>query len=167
LASLSQKPWGESVRGKGNLGYYKLCATEPSPIPGEGLDCIAKFYKIETAIGGQSAEQRRSARQEQIKPLMDDFEAWLKTRRSRISAKSRLGENLSYIAKYMGGLKLFLDDGSVQMDSNIVERAIRPIALNRKNALSAGHDEGCRTWARIETCKFNGVEPYAYLNATL
>jgi hypothetical protein len=71
----------------------------------------------------------------------------------------------------MDGLKLFLDDGSVEMDSNIVERAIRPIALNRKNALFAGHDEGGRTWARIasliETCKLNGVEPYAYLKATL
>jgi transposase len=102
---------------------------------------------------------------------MDDFEIWLKTQRSRISAKLRLCEKLSYIAKYMGGLKLFLDDGSVEMDSNIVERAIRPIALNRKNALFAGHDEGGRTWARIasliETCKLNCVEPYAYLKATL
>ena len=71
----------------------------------------------------------------------------------------------------MDGLKLFLDDGIVEMDSNIVERAIRPIALNRKNALFAGHDEGGRTWARIasliETCKLNDVEPYAYLKATL
>ena len=71
----------------------------------------------------------------------------------------------------MGGLKLFLDDGTVEMDSNIVECAIRPIALNRKNALFADHDEGGRTWARIasliETCKLNNVEPYAYLKATL
>jgi hypothetical protein len=142
-----------------------------SPIAKEGLKRIAKFYKIEDAIRGQSAEQRKAARQEQTKPLMDDFEVWLKTARSRISAKSRLGEKLSYIAKYMDGLKLFLDDGSVEMDSNVVERAIRPIALNRKNALFAGHDEGGRTWARIasliETCKLNGVEPYAYLKATL
>jgi len=142
-----------------------------SPIAGEGLKRIAKFYKIEDAIRGQSAEQRKAARQEQTKPLMDGFEVWLKTQRSRISAKSRLGEKLSYIAKYMGGLKLFMDDGTVEMDSNIVERAIRPIALNRKNALFAGHDEGGRTWARIasliETCKLNDVEPYAYLKATL
>ena len=64
-----------------------------------------------------------------------------------------------------------LDDGSVEMDSNVVERSIRPIALNRKNALFAGHDEGGRSWGRIasliETCKLNGVEPYAYLKATL
>jgi transposase len=57
------------------------------------------------------------------------------------------------------------------MDNNIVERAIRPIALNGKNALFAGHDEGGRTWARIasliETCKLNGVELNAYLKVTL
>lgn len=127
--------------------------------------------RLRRPSGGQSAEQRKAARQEQTKPLLDDFEVWLKTQRSRISAKSRLGEKLSYIAKYMDGLKLFLDDGAVEMDSNIVERAIRPIALNRKNALFAGHDEGGRTWARIasliETCKLNRVEPYAYLKATL
>jgi transposase len=142
-----------------------------SPIAADGLKRIAKFYKIEDAIRGQSAEQRKAARQEQTKPLMADFEVWLKTARSRISAKSRLGEKLSYIAKYMDGLKLFLEDGTIEMDSNIVERAIRPIALNRKNALFAGHDEGGRTWGRIasliETCKLNKVEPYAYLKATL
>jgi transposase len=142
-----------------------------SPIAGEGLKRIAKFYMIEDAIRGQSAAQRTAVRQEQTKPLMDDFDIWLKTQRSRISANSRLGEKFSYIAKYMGGLKLFLDDGSVEMDSNIVERAIRPFALSRKNALFAGHDEGGRTWARIasliETCKLNGVKPYAYLKVTL
>jgi transposase len=76
-----------------------------SPIAGEGLKRIAKFYKIEDAIRGQSVAQRTAVRQEQTKPLMDDFEIWLKTQRSRISAKSRLGEKLSYIAKYMGSLK--------------------------------------------------------------
>ncbi|MCH2163419.1 MAG: transposase, partial [Marinovum sp.] len=129
------------------------------------------FYKIEKEIRGQSAETRRAVRQEKTAPLMADFEDWLRTVRARISRKSRLGEKLSYIAKHMEGLKLFLDDGTVEMDSITVERAIRPIALNRKNALFAGHDEGGRTWGRIasliETCKLNGVEPYAYLKAKL
>ena len=142
-----------------------------SPIAKDGLRRIAQFYKIEAEIRGQSAAQRKSVRQAKTKPLMDDFEGWLKIQRARISTKSRLGEKLSYIAKYMDGLKLFLDDGTIEMDSNIVERTIRPIALNRKNALFAGHDEGGRTWARIasliETCKLNNVDPYAYLKATL
>ena len=142
-----------------------------SPIAAEGLKRIAEFYKIEAEIRGQSAATRLAARQERTKPLIEEFEHWLKVTRSRISAKSRLGEKLSYIAKHMDGLKVFLADGTVEMDSNVVERAIRPIALNRKNALFAGHDEGGRNWGRIasliETAKLNGVEPYAYLKATL
>ena len=144
---------------------------DSSPIAAEGLKRIKAFYKIETEIRGQSAETRRAVRQERTAPLMAEFEDWLGTLRSRISRKSRLGEKLAYIAKHMDGLKLFLDDGTIEMDSNVVERTIRPIALNRKNALFAGHDEGGRTWGRIasliETCKLNGVEPYAYLKATL
>ena len=144
---------------------------DSSPIAAEGLKRIKAFYKIETEIRGQSAETRRAVRQERTAPLMAEFEDWLGTLRSRISRKSRLGEKLAYIAKHMDGLKLFLDDGTIEMDSNVVERTIRPIALNRKNALFAGHDEGGRTWGRIasliETCKLKGVEPYAYLKATL
>ena len=146
-------------------------ARDGSPIAAEGLKRIKAFYKVETKIRGQSAETRRAVRQEKTAPLMADFEDWLRTVRARISSKSRLGEKLSYIAKHMEGLKLFLDDGTIEIDSNTVERTIRPIALNRKNALFAGHDEGGRTWGRIasliETCKLNGVEPYAYLKATL
>ena len=66
---------------------------------------------------------------------------------------------------------MFLEDGRVELDTNAVENRIRPLALTRKNALFAGHDEGAAAWARIatliETAKVNGVEPYAYLKATL
>ena len=155
----------------GSHGPKALTVSDGSPIAAEGLKRIKAFYKIEKEIRGQSAETRRAMRQEKTKPLMADFEDWLRTVRARISRKSRLGEKLGYIAKHMEGLKLFLDDGTIEMDSNVVERTIRPIALNRKNALFAGHDEGGRTWGRIasliETCKLNGVEPYAYLKATL
>ncbi len=78
---------------------------------------------------------------------------------------------MAYIAKYWDGLKLFLTDGRIEIDNNTVERTIRPIALNRKNALFAGHDAGAENWAAIasliETCKFNAVDPLAYLTATL
>ncbi len=66
-----------------------------SPIAAEGLRRIAQFYKAEAEIRGQSAENRKDARQLHTKPLMDGFEIWPKTQRSRISAKSRLGEKLS------------------------------------------------------------------------
>lgn len=91
--------------------------------------------------------------------------------RIRISTKSHLGEKLAYIHRHWDGLQIFLADGRVEMDTNPVENTIRPITLNRKNALFAGHDEGGHTWARmaslIETCKLNAVDTYAYLRATL
>ena len=107
----------------------------------------------------------------QADPERAAFEAWLTTNRARLSAKAPLGEALKYIAKYWEGLCLFLTDGRIEMDSNAVERTIRPIALNRKNALFAGHDAGAANWgviaSLIETCKLNGVDPHAYLANTL
>ena len=92
-------------------------------------------------------------------------------RHTDADVKSRLGEKLAYIHNHWDGLQTFLADGRVEIDSNRVENLIRPIALNRKNALFAGHDEGGIAWGRIasliETCKINGIEPFAYLNATL
>lgn len=104
-------------------------------------------------------------------PLVATFGDWLQTQRRRISAKSRLGEKLAYIHSHWEGLQTFLTDGRVEIDSNRVENMIRPLALNRKNALFARHDEGGVAWGRIasliETCKINGIGPFAYLKATL
>jgi len=99
------------------------------------------------------------------------MQTWLAHHLVRVATKSPLGEALAYIAKYWDGLKLFLIDGRIEIDNNSVERTIRPIALNRKNALFAGHDTGAENWATIaslvETCKLNTVDPQAYLTATL
>lgn len=76
-------------------------------------------------------------------------EEWLDLHRARVSAKAPLGEALSYIAQYWTGLELFLTDGRIELDNSAVERTIRPLALNRKNALFAGHDAGTETWAVI------------------
>ena len=142
-----------------------------SPIAAEGLRRIAEFYRIEAEIRGINPGQRLSARQARTAPLVAAFGDWLTQQRSRISAKSRLGEKLGYIARHWDGLQTFLTDGRVEIDSNKVENLIRPIALNRKNALFAGHDEGGRAWgiiaSLIETAKINGVEPFAYFKATL
>ncbi|SDO78121.1 IS66 C-terminal element, partial [Sulfitobacter litoralis] len=89
----------------------------------------------------------------------------------QVSAKSPTGDALKYIAKYWEGLILFLDDGRIEMDSNAVERTIRPIAMQRKNALFAGHDAGAQNWAMlaslIETCKLNQIEPHNYLSSVI
>lgn len=142
-----------------------------SPIAEEGLKRIAEIYRIETDIRGLEPDQRLGMRQQLSAPLVAAFGVWLKEKRSRISAKSRLGEKLTYIANHWAGLQVFLTDGRVEIDNNPVENRIRPIALGRKNHLFCGHDEGGRSWARIasliETCKLNGVDPLAYLTATL
>jgi transposase len=144
---------------------------DASPIAEEGLRRIARLYEIEAAIRGRPPETRRAVRQERSAPLVEAFGVWLAEARARVSAKSRIGEKLAYFANHWDGLRVFLGDGRVEMDSNPVENTIRPLTLNRKNALFAGHDEGGRSWARIaslvETCKLNGVEPFAYLKATL
>lgn len=142
-----------------------------SEIAAEGLRRIAEFYKVEAEIRGMGPGQRLSARQARTAPLVAAFGEWLQEQRLRVSAKSRLGEKLAYIHHHWDGLQTFLRDGRVEIDSNGVENLIRPIALNRKNALFAGHDEGGKAWGRIasliETAKINGVEPFAYLKATL
>src|SRR6056297_1618586 len=142
-----------------------------SEIAAEGLRRIAEIYKIEADIRGVEPGQRLSARQARTAPLVAVFGDWLQKQRLRVSAKSRLGEKLAYIHRHWEGLQAFLHDGRVEIDSNGVENLIRPIALNRKNALFAGHDEGGKTWGSvaslIETAKINGVEPFAYLKATL
>ena len=142
-----------------------------SEVAAEGLRRIAEFYAIEAEIRGASPQRRLAERQARTAPLVEAFGVWLREQRARLSAKSRLGEKLAYIARHWDGLQMFLQDGRVEMDSNSVENLIRPVALNRKNALFAGHDEGAAAWGRIasliETAKLNGVEPYAYLKATL
>ncbi len=142
-----------------------------SPIAEEGLKQIAEIYRIEADIRGAGPDQRLAMRQQLSAPLVAAFGDWLKEKRSRISAKSRLGEKLSYIANQGEGLQVFLADGRVEMDSNPVENRIRPLALGRKNFLFCGHDEGGRSWARvaslIETCKLCKVDPLGYLTTTL
>jgi len=91
-----------------------------------------------------SPGQRLSARRARTAPLVSDFGDWLQAQRQRVWAKSRLGEKLSYIHRHWHRLQTFLSDGCVEIDPNSVENLVRPIALSRKNALFAGHDEGGR-----------------------
>ena len=143
----------------------------PAPIAEDGVKRIGELYRIEAELRGLDPETRRAQRQARSAPLVANMETWLSLHRARVAAKSPLGEALSYIAKCWNGLRLFLTDGRVELDNNSVERTIRPIALNRKNALFAGHDAGAENWATIaslvETCKLNAVDPQAYLTSTL
>ena len=128
---------------------YEVAHKKTAPIAEEGLRRIAELYAIEAGIRGLTSEVRLAVRQAQSAPKIADFKHWLQQQRTRVSAKSPLGDALKYIARFWDGLTLFLNDGRIEMDSNAVERTIRPIALNRKNSLFAGNDAGAQNWAVI------------------
>lgn len=150
---------------------HNVAQSGAAPMAQEGLAQIQALHRIEKDLRGLSADQRLAARQERSKPRIDAFELCLAQSRTRISAKSPTGEALKYITKYWNGLILFLNDGRIETDNNPVERTIRPIALNRKNALFAGHDAGSQNWAviasLIETSKLNAIEPHSHLSDVL
>jgi transposase len=151
--------------------FYELAAAGPAPIASEALERIGKLYAIENDIRGRSAEERHAVRQDHSRPILDDLEPWLRAKLALISQKTKLAEAIRYALSRWNGLTLFVNDGRVEIDSNVVERAIRPIALNRKNALFAGSDGGGEHWAviasLIETCKLIGVEPQSYLTSII
>ena len=149
--------------------FYELAAAGPAPIASEALEAHRRALRgSRTRSAAARADERRAVRQERSRPD--------RRRRSNpgcarssalISQKTKLAEAIRYALSRWEGLTRFLDDGRIEIDSNVVERAIRPIALNRKNALFAGSDGGAEHWAviasLIETCKLNGVEPHGYL----
>ena len=138
-----------------------------SPIAAEVLTRIAALYRIESEIAGRPAEARRLVRNARSRPLLIALERFLRDKLALISQKSTLAVAIRYAVSRWTGLTLYVEDGQVEMDSNTVERAIRPLALTRKNALFAGSDRGGQHWAVIaslvETCKLNGIEPQGYL----
>jgi hypothetical protein len=151
--------------------FYEIAQGGNAPIAEHALARIAALYRIEGTIRGLEPAPRRSVRHDQSRPIIDDLRAWLDTTLAKLPRRSRTAEAIRYALKLWSGLTVFLDDGRVEIDSNIVERSIRPIALSRKNALFAGSDQGGVHWgviaSLIETCKLNAVDPQAYLASTL
>jgi transposase len=147
--------------------FYELAAAGPAPIASEAIERIAGLYDVEKDIRGRGADERRAVRQDMSRQIIDDLEPWLRAKLALISQKTKLAEAIRYALSRWDGLTRFLDDGRLEIDSNVVERSIRPIALNRKNALFAGSDGGGEHWAviasLIETCKLNSIDPQAYL----
>ena len=142
-------------------------AGSDAPIAQDALKRIAEIYGIEKEIRGRPAEERLGVRQEKSRPLVDKLHAWFTATSPRIMAGSTTSDAMKYALKRWGGFTRFLDDGRIELDNNTAERAIRPVTLQRKNALFAGHQLGAENWAAIaslvETCKMLDIEPYAYL----
>jgi hypothetical protein len=151
--------------------FFQFHASTKSPLAAEVLTRVAALYAIEAEIRGHSAEHRRQLRQERSRPIVEALHAWLLDHVERVSGVSDLAKAMRYAIRHWPGLTAFLDDGRIEMDTNVVERAIRPHTLTRKNALFAGSDGGARHWAiamtLIQTAKLNGVEPMAWLTDVL
>jgi transposase len=146
--------------------FFEFHASTQSPLAARVLAEIARLYAIEAEIRGQSAERRRDVRQERSRPIVEALHAWLVDHVGQVSAVSDLAKAIRYALRHWSGLTVFLDDGRIEMDTNVVERAIRPHTLTRKNALFAGSDGGAERWAcamtLIQTAKLNGVDPQAW-----
>ncbi|THV10580.1 IS66 family transposase [Rhizobium rhizophilum] len=151
--------------------FYELHASDSSKIATETVELMAKLWEVEAAARGQSSDARVAARQAtSAAVVMELFALWQKTL-PRISGKSKLAEAIRYATSRRSIFERFLTDGRIELDSNIVERAIRPQTITRKNSLFAGSDGGGRTWATIatllQTAKMNNVDPQAWLTQTL
>jgi transposase len=152
-------------------GFYDLAKTGTAPIATEALERIAALYRIEAQIRGKNAGHRLAVRQAESRPLVAELRAWFEVQVGKLPARSPTAEAIRYPLNHWNGLERFLEDGRIELDTNCVERAMRAIALSRKNSLFAGSDEGGENWAGlaslIETCKLNGVNPQAYFTDLL
>jgi transposase len=111
--------------------FYDIHVATKSPLAEEALRRIAALYAIEAGIRGQTADERRQVRQQHSRPLVAAMHSWLTEQLGRISGRSALAQAIRYALNHWSGLILFLDDGRIELDTNTVERAMRPVALGR------------------------------------
>jgi len=132
---------------------------------------IAELYAVEKEARGKSPEERATLRQEKAKPIFDELKVWLQAQLPKISGKTKLAEAIRYALNRMPKARAYLSDGRLELDNNICERSIRPIALGRKNYLFMGSFGGGKAaaiaYTLIETAKMNGVDPEAWLTWVL
>lgn len=147
--------------------FYDVHQATGSPIAAEAVRRVAALYMIEKRIRGMPSAERLAVRQAEASTLVTDLQRWLEAQLPGIPQSSKLAEAIRYALVRWDGLTRFLQDGRIELDTNPVERAIRPVALGRKNHLFAGSDSGAKRWATIcsliETAKLNSVEPHAWL----
>ena len=152
--------------------FFDIHAATASPIAFEALERIGALYQIEAEIRGRPADERKAVRQARATPLLQDLYDWLRAavRRER-SKKSDLTGAIGYTLSLWTALTRYRDDGRIEIDNNSVERALRAVALGRKNYLFAGSDAGgeraAAFYSLIGTAKLNGLDPEAYLRYVL
>jgi transposase len=146
---------------------FELATVSKAPIATEAVRRIDELFKIEREINRFSAEQRLAVRKERTKPLVIALETWLRAQFERVSRKSEIGKALAYALNHWIALTRFLEDGRICLSNNAAERALRGVAVGRRNWTFAGSDRGgeraAAIYTLIETCKLNDVDPQAWL----
>ena len=147
--------------------FFDLHALQASPVALEALNRIGALYKIESEIRGKPPDERRRIRQLHTQPLMHELKAWFEQTLACVSKKSELAVSIRYALTRWLALSRFVDNGRIDIDNNAAERALRCVALGRKNFLFAGSDAGgeraAAIYSLIGTAKLNGIDPEAYL----
>ena len=151
--------------------FHDLFQAHRSPIAKEALERIGHLYGIEQEIRGRSPIERREVRQTKSRPLLETLHAWLKATLAKLSQKSDVAVAIRYALDRWDALLRFAEDGRVEMDNNAAERALRAVAVGRKNYLFAGSDAGgeraAAIYSLLGSAKLNGIDPEAYLSSVL
>ncbi len=151
--------------------FVDVHKAQGSTIADEAIRRIAQLYAVEKAARGLPPDKRAEIRQAEARPAFDSLEAWLITQLHDISGKSPLAAAIRYALTRMARLRPYLDHGMLEIDNNTAERAMRSVALGRKNYLFVGSKTGGKSaaiaYTLIETAKLNGVDPQAWLADTL
>jgi len=151
----------------GRRKFFELAELQKAPLAIEAVRRIDKLFAIEREINGQPPEQRCAVRQERSKPLVEALEKWMREERRKLSSKSPVAKAMDYSLKRWAAFTRFLDDGRICLSNNAAERAVRGIAVGRRNWTFCGSDSGghraAAIYTLVETCKLNDADPRAWL----
>ena len=151
--------------------FYEIHVAHASPIAAVALDRIGRLYGIEAEIRGRPPDERREVRQARAGPELESLHAWWHATLTTLSKKSELAVAIRYALSRWTALTRYRDDGRLEIDNNAAERALRAVALGRKNWLFAGSDDGgeraATIYSLLGTAKLNNLDPEGYLRYVL
>ena len=151
--------------------FHDIHVAHPSPTTTEAIERLAALYAIEKEIRGSTPELRQEVRQTRATPLLASMHSWFENTLAKLSKKSDTAAAIRYALSRWRALTRYLDDGTLEIDNNAAERALRVVALGRKNFLFAGSDQGgeraAAMYSLLGSAKFNGLDPEIYLQYVL
>jgi transposase len=151
--------------------FHEIHVIHASPTTTEALARIGALYAIEEEIRGKLADLRLSVRQSRARPLLDELRTWMEKALSRLSTKSETAGAIRYALSRWRALTRYTEDGLLEIDNSAAERALRAVALGRKNFLFVGSDCGgeraAAMYSLIGSAKLNGLDPELYLRTVL